>query len=420
MVSFWLASTALLGMSAATAIHSQNAYKSSTSTPLPPSKDPFYTAPFGYELVAPGTILRRRNAPGNLTLLVGNCSAAYNILYRTSDSLEQPSWAVTTLLIPETKSSYDSKTALLSYQMAYDSADVDDSPSYTMYSSVEPDIPNALGQGWFVSVPDFEGPSASYAAGLASGRATLDSVRAILSSNYGLSCESTRYAMWGYSGGALASEWATELQNNYAPELRFSGAALGGLTPNITSVLYSVNGSIYVGLVPSAVVGLASQHLNFEKLLLEGLKPSGTYNKSGFLEAKYLSVDQAADYYNGQNIFDYFMDGAAWFMQPEVKLVTDSEGNMGYHGIPNMPIFAYKAIHDTLSVISDTDALVEKYCDQGVSILYSRNTIGGHEAESLNGDPAAFRWLTSVFDGTLNQTDCMTENVTVSISALPY
>ena len=420
MVSLWiLASLALLGTSAATA-HFQSAHKPFTSTPLPPSKDAFYTAPFGYELAAPGTILRRRDAPGNLTSLVGNCSAAYNILYRTSDSLDQPAWAVTTLLIPDSKSLFDSKTALLSYQMAYDSANVDDSPSYTMYSSVEPDISNGLGQGWFVSVPDYEGPGASYTAGLASGRATLDSVRAVLSSDYGLSFESTRYAMWGYSGGALASEWATELQNKYAPELVFSGTALGGLTPNITSVLYSVNGSMYAGLVPSALVGLATQHLNFEKLLLKGLNPSGTYNKSGLLEAKYLSVDQAADYYHDQNIFDYFMDGAAWFMQPDVKHVTDSEGNMGYHGIPNMPIFAYKAINDTLSVISDTDALVEKFCGQGVSILYNRNTIGGHEAESLNGDPAVFRWLTSVFHGTLHQTGCVTENVTVSISILPY
>ena len=44
---------------------------------------------------------------------------------------------------------------------------------------------------------------------------------------------------------------------------------------------------MYVGLVPSAVVGLASQHLGVGKLLLNWLNPSGTYNKSGFLEAKY-------------------------------------------------------------------------------------------------------------------------------------
>jgi hypothetical protein len=48
--------------------------------------------------------------------------------------------------------------------------------------------------------------------------------------------------MWGYSGGSLATEWAAELQPTYAPELNFAGAALGGLVPNITSVLKTING----------------------------------------------------------------------------------------------------------------------------------------------------------------------------------
>lgn len=61
-----------------------------SSTPLPPSQDPFYTAPAGFESASPGAILRLRSAPGNLTSIVGNCSAAYNILYRTTDSQYKP------------------------------------------------------------------------------------------------------------------------------------------------------------------------------------------------------------------------------------------------------------------------------------------------------------------------------------------
>ena len=84
-----------------------------------------------------------------------------------------------------------------------------------------------------------------------SGYATLDGIRATFNASdlYGMSSNST-YAMWGYSGGALASEWAAELQVQYAPEMRFSGAALGGLTPNITSVLWTINRSASVGLAP--------------------------------------------------------------------------------------------------------------------------------------------------------------------------
>lgn len=196
-----------------------------------------------FELAAPGQILRIRAARGNLTTVQANSSEAYNILYRTTDSQYKPTWAVTTLLIPN-NTVYGSSDKLLSYQIPYDSADLDASPSYAMYSGELSDVTAALGRGLYVNVPDYEGPLASFTAGVMSGHATIDSIRAVLASGFGLAPNGTRYAMWGYSGGALASEWAAELQVQYASELDFAGAALGGLTPNITSVLSAVSGTV--------------------------------------------------------------------------------------------------------------------------------------------------------------------------------
>ena len=93
-----------------------------------------------------------------------------------------------------------------------------------------------------MNVLDYEGPLASYTAGVQSGHATIDSVRAVLNSGFSLARNETKYVLWGYSGGALTSEWAMELQVQYAPELNFASAALGGLTPNVTSVLKHTNG----------------------------------------------------------------------------------------------------------------------------------------------------------------------------------
>jgi hypothetical protein len=89
------------------------------AAPPPPSKDPFYTAPRGYEHAAPGAVLRVRSAPG-LAKVIANCSAAYNLLYRTTDSNYKPTWAVTTLYVPETNAtSFGGKgAALLSHQVA--------------------------------------------------------------------------------------------------------------------------------------------------------------------------------------------------------------------------------------------------------------------------------------------------------------
>lgn len=195
------------------------AKRQDTGAPIPPLQDPWYSAPDGFESAKPGDILRIREAPGNLTSLASNCSSAYNILYRTTNSQYKPDWAVTTVFVPVTPSA-----ALLSYQIPYDSAWLDASPSYAFYTSDGTrslrDISTGLSSGWFVNVPDYEGPLASFTAGVMSGHATIDSIRAAFNANETLGLDvDARYALWGYSGGALASDWAAELQVQYAPEV---------------------------------------------------------------------------------------------------------------------------------------------------------------------------------------------------------
>lgn len=401
---------------------------SSSLTPLPPSQDPFYTAPAGYESATPGTILRVRAAPGNLTSVIANCSSAHNILYRTTNSQYNPSWAVTTLFAPASPSDStpdaSGKTrggsAILSYQYPYNSADVDASPSYAFHSEPPGDIAAALGRGWYVNVPDFEGPLASMAAGVEEGHATLDSVRAVLSSGLGLAAD-VRYAMWGYSGGALASEWAAELQVQYAPELNFSGAAIGGLTPNVTSVLEAISGTIWAALGPSGLLGMTSQYPAAYEFLVGKLKPSGPYNRTTFLTAKNMSFIQAFEAFANQSIFDYFEGGIAVIESPIIQKVLESNGLMGYHGVPQMPLFVYKTIHDEISGVNETDALVAKYCAVGANILYQRNTVGGHLAEDSNGDASAFEWLSSVLDGTYSMRyspqGCTIQNVALNVTS---
>jgi len=53
--------------------------------------------------------------------------------------------------------------------------------------------------------------------------------------------------MWGYSGGALASEWAAELQTKYAPEISFVGMAIGSVTPNVEIVFNTINKGLFAG-----------------------------------------------------------------------------------------------------------------------------------------------------------------------------
>lgn len=368
--------------------------------------------------------MRFRLAPGNVSSVLANCSAAYNVLYRTTDALNDASWAVTTLLAPINMTNSPNE-ALVSVQIPYDSADVDQSPSYLLQDPAQAssalDITGALGRGWFVNVPDYEGPLAAFAAEVQAGHATLDSIRSILHlakhhPNIGLSPKA-RYAMWGYSGGSMASEFAAELQPSYAPDLHFVGAVLGGTVTVFEHVWNLLEGTQYIGLMASALVGVVAEFPDAREFLVSKLKTSGPYNATTFLAVPTTSstfeVFAAFAY---QHISDYFVDGEADVFDPILLNLYDTQTTMGLHGVPSMPLFLYKAIGDQFSLINDTDVLVEKYCGLGVEILYERNTVGDHMTEQSNGHTRSLDWLAMAFNGNVGELyenqSCTVVNVT--------
>jgi hypothetical protein len=361
-----------------------------------------------------------------LSSVVSNSSAVYNILYRTADSHGKPSFAVTTVFVPllSTDSNYkitDDAAPLLSYLIDYDTPNLDDSPSFALpllYTSKIPDIVAALSRGWYVTVPDYEGPTASFTAGLQAGRATLDSLRATLHAGLGLH-RNTRTAVWGYSGGSIAGEWATELQAQYAPELTLSGAALGGLIPDIQSVVITTSGTALAGLVPLGCLGLSRQYPGLLEYFEQRLKSTGPFNKTGFLAATNMSADQAFGTYTDQNMFNYFTDGIDVLQGGLLQEAFHRDGIMGNNGIPRMPLFVYKAIQDEVSPIRETDALVNKYCSKGGNILYHRNTVGEHFSEQFTEDATALKFLASVLEDrhSVIPKGCTIQNVTVEVTS---
>ncbi|KAK0636605.1 secretory lipase-domain-containing protein [Bombardia bombarda] len=404
--------------------------QAASTLPVPPSLDPWYRAPSSntsWETTTlPGDVLKIRPAP-LLNTTVANALAAYQILYRSTDSAHQPSWDVTTLFIPRSLCTAPTlcpgAARLLSYQIPYDTCNVDASPSYALHAG-EPygEIADALGLGWFVSVPDYEGPLASYTAGVQSGHATLDGVRAVLKvlsdgSGSGPAETETKVALWGYSGGALASEWAAELHAQYAPELAIAGVALGGLTPNVTRVTEYINGREAAGLIPAGLLGTATQHPRAYEWLVGRLRPEYA---AQFMAVRAMTAQQAIGTYQYQDIYGYFVGGRADLHVGVMEDMYAADGYMGFHGTPGMPLFVYKAVGDQVSPVGDTDELVGRFCEEGkgVSVLYHRNLAGGHNQELVNGRQRAFVWLGSVLDGSYEGVGCTVVNVTVNLTPL--
>ena len=379
---------------------------------LVPSKDPWYTAPAGFELTSPGTILRLRVASKALQAQ-GNCSTAYNILFRTTDGRHQPSWAVTTLYVPNNAD----PSTLLSYQFPYNSPNVDFSPSYIFQQANMTDLANALGKGWFVNVPDHEGHDAADGTNTVNGFTTLDSVRAVLHAGIGLG-DNPRIAMWGYSGGALASEWASELQNTYAPELEFSGMAIGGLPPNVTQLFIASNEGPYAAMIPLNLVGITKEFPSACSYLTSQLIETGQYNSSYFLSVEAMDAQTAFTAFAGQDCWKYFKNGSAVIDDQRIRDILKNNWFMGFHGVPQMPVYLYKAINDEVAPIEGVDSWQRRYCDIGVNIWYERNTLATHLDEMYAGDVRAFQWLSTILDGTWAQkyptVGCTVQNVTIS------
>lgn len=400
-------------------------HATSQAEPLPPSQDPWYKAPPGFELKQPGDILRIRPAPGNLTTVVKNSSAAYHILYRTTDSRHEPAWAVTSLFLPKSfYSSPSGKMALLSYQFAYNTVNLDSSPSIGLYWRMAQEylplgirsstslISDMLSRGWIVNTPDYMGPNMAFGAKIQAGHATLDSVRAVRNLVGMTGGAEINAAIWGYSGGSIATFAAAQLQKNYAGDLKISGTVLGGLVDDISADFDNLNKSPIAGTLVAFLLGITAQYPQATRYMESRLVPA---TKDEFLLVRDINVADAAPKFAGKDIYTYFIGGAADLQAPIMLKLYNEQAKPSYTDAPCMPMFVYKAIDDEYCPVEQTDATVKKFCRMGAEIVYERNTVGKHVSEIENGKPRAMEWLANIFGEAHKSAACVVRNVTVEV-----
>lgn len=407
-------------------------FTSAVASLLPRASIPLLTADPWYDVdnttlsaMQPGAIIRSRTTPGPIGVLSGletvKVNSSYQLLFRTTDALGDPAAVAATIIIPY-NAQFDK---LLAYEAAYDSSDPNCAPSYTLQfesknSSYDPlFMAGALEQGWVVCTADYSGLNGAFVAGLSAGYSTLDSVRAALQSeNVTGILPNATYALWGYSGGALASEWAVELQPTYAPELNFSGAALGGLTPNVTNVVLHVNGHDFSWLNFAGINGLTHAYPDALAYIEGDLVPEKADEFYSInYKCTYPNESNVETNLSNQDISPYFKNGLAFLQAPVIADVILNGTMMGRRSTPTTPLYVYKAIGDEVSPVADTDALVKKYCANGASIEYYRNEVGEHEAEAVLGAGGAFEWLQDRLDGKAVTKGCSTHDVLIGSPA---
>ena len=393
----------------------------------PPGQDPFYRYDGRKPLedIEPGTVLKTRTLPYHV---VGGPSkvTAVQLLYRSTGQIGQPTVNVTSILKPNTPAE---TPKLLAYQSFYDSLNPNDEPSYAVsggltFGGIVPSVESALifpflSQGYTVAVADTEGQRADFAAGPEYGMNTLDGLRAAYNSPATGLTRDAPVGMIGYSGGAIATEWAAELAPTYAPEVdrNLIGAAMGGVLVHPAHNLHYVDGStVWAGVIPMAVVGVARA---FEI----DLKPY--LNEKGLRINERLQDDSIAQVLGFYPKLTWASLAKPEYAVPEsvpayVEVVNKLI--MGTGGTPTTPLFIGQGANgelegtpgttpgigpgDGVMVAGDVRSLARQYCDAGVTVQYRQYDNGSHVTSAIFWLPAAIGWLTDRFEGKAAPENC--------------
>ncbi|MBJ7332514.1 MAG: triacylglycerol lipase, partial [Solirubrobacteraceae bacterium] len=318
----------------------------------------------------------------------------------------------------------------VSYQSAYDSLSPNDQPSHTIaggpftlnsaISTLESvAVPAFLLAGYGVAIPDTEGQLAAFAAGPEYGYNTLDGLRAAFNAKYTRLTDATKVVLFGYSGGAIGTEWAAELAPKYAPDVnkRLIGAAMGGVLVKPSTNLHYVNGSpLWGGVMPMAIVGVAR---SFQLDLMPYLSD---YGKRVFADLQNEGIVSGLARYSG----------VTWakLTKPEYRVPESvpayvnaaNKVIMGSYGTPTIPLFIGQGAKgelegtkgnrpgigkgDGVMVAGDVRSLARKFCSQGVQVKYRQYGQGSHASSVATWGPQAIKWVQGRFVGSTPQVNC--------------
>lgn len=399
------------------------------STVVNPGDDrPFYELDPAVDLAAaqPGEVLRQREIALHLAGMATPVDVT-QLQYRTTDTQGRPTFNVTSVLHP----TEPADGRVVAYQSAYDSLNAEDGPSRALAGnfSLGGGIATAesavmlpiLQSGASVVMADTEGVDANFAAGPEYGMATLDSVRAARNAEAGGVRADSRIAMIGYSGGAIATNWAAILMDTYAPELRpdVVGAAQGGLLVNpLNNLTYAIEGPLWSGVVMMAIIGLARAYeIDVDPYLTE----TGRY---------------FADRMESASIVDGFGRGAgmAWedIVKPQYPTPLDvppikeivGKVNMGTAPVPDIPMLLVQGgggyleltppggentgAGDGVMIAGDVRALAHRYCGAGTPIVYREYPIASHVMAGVPYALETVGWVNDRFAGVPAPSNCGT------------
>jgi hypothetical protein len=394
-----------------------------------PQDDPFYTysGDKPLEQHPPGAVLATRSIPYHVLGLQTPLKTT-QLLYRSTSQTGKPTANVTSVIQPLHQ--WDT-ARILSYQSAYDSLNRNDQPSYAInggltFGGLVPSVELTvfgvfLAQGFTVIVPDTEGQRADFAAGPEYGMNTIDSIRAAFNAAVVETASDANVALLGYSGGAIASEWAAELAPTYAPDVnaRLIGTAIGGVLVHPAHNLHYVeNTYIWAGVMPMALIGIARAFgVDFRPYLTQrGLDLYGAMQNSSIVhvlgQRRYWRLkwsDLVIPKYPTPESLSVFVELANQLI-------------MGTGGTPTGPLYIGQGANglpegtpenkpgigrgDGVMIAGDVRTLARTYCDRGTVVYYDEYGLLSHTSSVGLFLLKAIDWINDRFAGQPAPNNC--------------
>ncbi|MEU4311017.1 lipase family protein [Nocardia sp. NPDC024068] len=359
---------------------------------------------------APGAVLEVRDITASAApLVVVPIRQALLFKYRTTDAHGRPSFATATLVIPASPSPMPGARPVVVNNLPIDALGRHCTPSYTLAHGfsfadsaftdfVPPTTHLAALRGYAVLIPDHEGPLMAYAEPYVAGHAVLDAVRAVRdwrADEFGAS----RFAMTGYSGGAIATHGAVKLIDSYAPELApfLAGAALGGVPADFEILARSMNGNLASAVFMAAVFGIARE------------RPEILTRMNHFAQWVTTSPmkDQCISVFALPGVLLLPIDIAANIADPlRSTLAQDIYEVTRMAGLASAtPLYIYNGEQEFWIPAEGARNLYREQCALGVTAVY-RGVLGEHIIAAGLGYPEAVLWLDERLRGVPAESEC--------------
>jgi pimeloyl-ACP methyl ester carboxylesterase len=253
----------------------------------------------------------------------------------------------------------------------------------------------ALAEGWAVSVPDHGGPLGLFGAPFEPGYCVLDGLRAARNFAPLNLSPAAPIGLWGYSGGGLATAWAAEMYDQYAPELNVVGAVLGSPVGDLGSTYHRLNGKFFSGLPTMVVAALMQTYPDLRRVIEEHASVEG---KALLEKLATMTTAQAVMRLRKQDMASMLDHPLQEILDmPEVQHVFDHI-RLGI-AAPTMPVLIVQAAHDRIISVGDIDELARTYIAGGTDVTYHRDRFAEHILLHPMSAPMALRWLRDRFDG---------------------